>query len=798
VRPNGELVELDIQLRALDLKGGRALLATGRDNTDIRHALNELRKSEERYRTLFEHSGDGILIHDTEGRIVEANRQICETIGYTRDELLKLHIADLQAPNTKAGESGRRAVRKLQHEVFAVLETDFLKKSGEIIQGEVRSSAFELKGKTFYHAVFRDITERKRAQKALGDQKQRLDYIIEGTDIGTWEWNILTGETTFNERWAQMVGFTLDELSPISIQTWTNLCHPDDLAGSHNLLNECFKGEADYYECEMRMRHKNGDWIWVHQKGKVATWTAEGKPEWMFGTQQDISERRRAQERLAKSEARFRSYVESAPDGIFVIDENGRHVDANPAACRISGYTREELLGMSIVNFAHGDDRESALRHFEDAKHTGVSSGEFRSINKEGAVRILMIDVVQLSDTRYLCFSKDVTETREMESHLRQAQKMEAVGQLAGGIAHDFNNQLSGILGYADILRHDVANNEELVGHTDKIILSVKRAASLTAQLLAFSRKGKYQNTIVDIHRIVFEVVNILKHSIDKRIDISQELDANPCTTRGDPGQLQNAVLNLALNARDAMPNGGKLTIATKSMYIDEKKRASLQCSVTPGEYLRIRVTDTGEGMDEETQRRVFEPFFTTKRPGKGTGMGLAAVYGTVTNHGGCVMTKSAPGKGSTFSIYLPVCRESVDAPVKQSPVSRIGDNAHILLVEDENGVRDVVKRMLTMMGYRVTTCRDGVEAVEAYNRQWRKIDIVLLDVVMPRMDGEETFKALREINPNVIALVFSGYNLEGQAQRIVDMGARGFIQKPFRSGELIATLAKVLEPHSK
>jgi signal transduction histidine kinase/ActR/RegA family two-component response regulator len=391
-------------------------------------------------------------------------------------------------------------------------------------------------------------------------------------------------------------------------------------------------------------------------------------------------------------------------------------------------------------------------------------------------------------------YVKDITEQRRLEQQLRQVEKMEAIGQLAGGIAHDFNNQLAGIVGFADLLRREVAGDPNLAELADDILKGAKRATELTSQLLAFARKGKYRVIPVDIHALIGEVVALLSRSIDKRITIQQQLDARASIVDGDPSQLQNTLLNLGLNARDAMPEGGELTLATETVDLDTDYCRRNMFEIRPGTYLRICVTDTGMGMDPETVNHVFEPFFTTKESGKGTGMGLAAVYGTIRNHHGAVNVYTEQGHGSTFSVYLPLSdtADPVDGERRDQEQEPVKGTGHILLVDDEEVVLDSGARMLRRLGYTVATCGNGADAVKLYRGTWENVDAVILDMVMPVMGGKETFSEMKKINPGVQVLLSTGYSLNGEAQVIVDMGAKGFIQKPFRTAELSHKLANI------
>lgn len=383
---------------------------------------------------------------------------------------------------------------------------------------------------------------------------------------------------------------------------------------------------------------------------------------------------------------------------------------------------------------------------------------------------------------------KTAAEKKRLEAELRQSEKMQAIGQLAGGIAHDFNNQLCGILGYADLLYYELADHPEWREYAKEILTAVKRSSGLTHQLLAFARKGKNLAVSVDCHKLIGEVVSLLKRSVDKRIEIRTSLLPGNAVTTGDPSQLQNAILNIALNARDAMPEGGTITLMTEWARLNETdcRGRFAQYDVEAGPFIRLSVQDTGAGMSPEILPRIFEPFFTTKDVGKGTGMGLAAVYGTLRNHRGAIEVESTADRGTTFHLYLPVVE---DLPSENDPENgkAIGNRkkAHILVVDDEPVVRTLSEKLLLRLGYAVTICKDGKEAVKKYQASWREIDLVLLDLIMPAMNGRDTFLAMRKINPEVAVLISSGYSLDEAAQGLLDQGVRDFIQKPFKASVL-------------
>jgi signal transduction histidine kinase len=382
-------------------------------------------------------------------------------------------------------------------------------------------------------------------------------------------------------------------------------------------------------------------------------------------------------------------------------------------------------------------------------------------------------------------------ERRVLEERLRQSEKMEAIGQLAGGIAHDFNNQLAGIMGFAELLR-DRLGDEGLRRYAENILKASKRAADLTRKLLAFARRDILAKAPTDVHAILGEVVALLQHSVDKRIDIQVSLDATSSVIPGDPGELQNAFLNLALNARDAMPQGGRLILGT-TIFQHKRRKAGLD--LAPGRYLHVAVTDTGIGMSAETKRHMFEPFFTMKGPGKGTGLGLASAYATVRGHMGDITVESEVGQGTTFHLYLPFGPAQPTEMEIVVPDIRCQASGSILLVDDEEVFRDLGAEILRGAGYRVHTCNNGEDALSAVDQSGPKFDLVILDLMMPRLGGRDTLVALRKVDPLIRVLLVSGFPRGGEAQLVMDEGAAGFLQKPFQRADLLHAVANALAP---
>ncbi len=536
---------------------------------------------------------------------------------------------------------------------------------------------------------------------------------------------------------------------------------------------------------------------------------------------QDISIRKRIKEAVQESEEKWHALVEHVPDVILRVDTDGVIRFVNHS---FTGIPAEQLVGMSIFDLAEHKNRgrmrevvsrvinEAITDKFEWQYRTQdgadlwieVHAGPIISDNKVVAITLIATDITQrkkteqeiiaLNENLEQLVDERTAELRESQEHLRRSEKMEAIGQLAGGIAHDFNNQLTGILTCAEMLKSSLSENKELQELAKTVVTAARRASHLTAQMLTFARKGKYQSIPVNIHTVIDDVISLLEHSIDKSIRIKKQFETHLPVVVGDPGQYQNALLNLAINARDAMPDGGVITFSTKVKALTEEICERESLTIPPGQYVRIRVSDNGVGMDEETQKHIFEPFFTTKEPGKGTGMGLAAVYGAVETHKGAITVNSKRGNGSTFTLYFPLHDPTKHRiALKDTSVIPIIGKARILIVDDEDIVRDTLKKVLKRLGYSVHACRNGREAVKFYKKSWQEVDLILLDMIMPRMGGKEAFLAMKKINPAIKAFLISGYSLSDETRHLLDKGVKGFIQKPYSVGEISQRIAEEL-----
>ncbi len=757
---------------------------------------------------LDEFSGKAVLIVEDQVDIAEAIRmvfkqaildvQIASSVTAALEALRSLRFSaillDLVIPNEDSW-AVLRAANALKPKIPVIVMTGL--GDERIAAKAFRQGACDYMIKTldFYEqlpAALLRAFKLSEANETLCAQEMLLHAVVKGTTDAIFIKDCQRRYLVVNNAAAQLIGRDAKEIIG---STDHDLLPHENAERIAEDDNRCLQtGESLTFSEEMDFA--TGKTVLLTTKSPI--WDDKNQIAGLIGVARDVTELKRTEEVLRINERHFRSALEAAKMSAWQYDGALDRVNFDERGLEFMGLDRDRPDGTyaEFLALLHADDRatveEAVAKSMAKAVHYRT---EFRVPQKDGSMRWLATNGHAYIDPgsgakRMLGVMWDISERKKSEERMLQAEKINALGQLAGGVAHDFNNQLSIILGYCEMLEQQLQESDPK-RFVRNILTATQRSAALTKNLLAFARKGQYQKTPVNIHRILAETTEMLERSLDKKIVIVQDLKAHAPVTLGDPSQLQNALLNLAINARDAMPNGGVLTFSTENVLRADLNGAAHSNDLNADEYIRINVRDTGTGMSDEVQRHLFEPYFTTKPVGKGTGMGLASVYGTVKNHKGAVQVHSQLGRGTTFKVYLPVERDTAAALPPKIKNVRSLKKLRILLVDDEEIVRSMLSYTLSSRGHMVREAFNGRDAVEIYKRHWNEIDLVILDMIMPEMNGSETFREMKKLNPRIKALVSSGYSQE-EVQAILDEGVTGFIEKPFEQHRLDALLERV------
>ncbi len=539
------------------------------------------------------------------------------------------------------------------------------------------------------------------------------------------------------------------------------------------------------------------------RRGTKASAPVDDKPSLIEGTVENISEHKRADDALRDSQERLLGIISSAMDAIITVDDKQRIIVFNRAAEQIFHCPASEAIGQTIDKFIPQRFHEAHREHIRSFGQTGTSSRSMyspgtlmgvRADGEEFPVEATISQVKTGSERLYTVILRDISVRKRTEDELRQAQKMEAVGHLAGGIAHEFNNYLGIIMGYSDQMAQEEIQSESLRLGLAEIKGATQKTASLTRQLLAFSRKQLIEPTVLDLNASVWDAHKLLRRLIPANIDVIPVLHPDLGKVKADPAQIQQILINLVVNARDAMPQGGKITIDTAEVVLDEEF-ASRHVDILPGDYVMLSVNDTGEGIDAETLAHIFEPFFTTKQAGKGTGLGLSTTYGIVKQSGGHITVASVQGRGTTFRVYLPKLAETHDdSPTAPHSKPMPTGIATIVLVEDESSLRRLMRTTLERQGYRVLEAKDGAEGLSLCRHNLEHIDLVVTDLAMPRMTGLQLKEKVVALRSSMKFLLISGYaeDLLGSREQIANAG--DFLEKPFLPDELARRVREILD----
>ncbi len=809
VHCSGRRIPILKSIQPVHIGGRDLLLESFVDISDRKRMEESLRRSEQRYRSIVEHINDALYMHDFDGILLDVNDNTCSLLGYTREELIGSHLSCFDGPENARHIPER--MKSLMETGILVFDGEHLRKDGTLVPTSVSARVVSREGRGIVQSFLRDITERKRAEEILRIERQRLASIIEGTNVGTWEWNVQTGETIFNERWAEIVGFRLEELEPISVTTWQNLAHPDDLKISQELIEKHFAGILDYYDCECRMKHKDGSWVWVHDRGKVIERTEDGKPLRMCGTHSDITTRKRAEEALRESEQKARGFLDSSFGFIGLLAPDGTVLEINKTALDFAGITMADVQGERFWNtvwWSHSLEMQDLIRmSVKSAAEGKLIRGEATHPAQDGTFHTIDFTLKPVPDdtgriVRLIAEGHDITERKQAEENLRKAMEAANAANVAksrflANMSHEIRTPMNAILGFAELLTQETLSAEQ-ADFVKTIRNSGVHLLSLINDILDFSKieAGKMQLDIADC-----SLVEILNHmeslmtpfAAEKGLRFEvREQTVLPPVIRTDPIRLRQCLTNLVNNAIK-FTDTGHVLVRTALTQTDGKP------------FIRFDIEDTGPGIPAEVQDKIFEAFeqadgSTTRKYG-GTGLGL-----TITRHltellGGKLSLTSEPGKGTIFTIEIPAnidiqnqtAQNRRNFPILQDREHTLPDRfeGHVLVAEDVRTNQVLIRILLEQLGLRTTIVDNGQSAIEQVLS--KAFDLIIMDMQMPTLNGFDAARQLRKrgIQTPIVALTAGA--IKGDQQKCLAAGCDEYLAKPIDRKQLIAVLAKYL-----
>jgi len=789
----------ELEARLVDAEDRRRSAATGDVEHDRRRLID-----------IMESTTDLVGTSTPDGSFLYLNKAGRRLLGLSDDaDIAQLNARSMHSPGVAQFIVEVGLPKAISDGSFSH-ETTLLRADGSEIPVSqlILSHKFPTGELEYLSTIIRDTSERSRAETALAQSEEEFRSIIQATPMGIHMYELKPGgdlvftganpaaDTILGVDNSQFVGLTLEEAFPP--MRGTELV--DRYREAASAGTPWRTSQVNYEDDQIAGAYE----VHVFQ-------TSPGRIAALF---LDITDRLKAEAALRESEQRHRALFESMAQGVVYQDADGRITEANPAAERILGLTIDQMTDRTSM-----DPRWKAVREngseLPGSEHpamvslrTGRPANALMGVDNPRESGRRWIDVWSTPQFRegepepFRVFSTftDITDRlsarrrrEELEQQLRQSQKMDAIGQLAGGIAHDFNNLLTTISGYSELVWEDIGEDSQLRSDVGEIRKAAERAAALTQQLLAFSRKQIISPRVLDINKHIDDAHNMLGRLLGETIELKLSIGAGSCRVEADPGQIDQVLINLAVNARDAMPEGGVLELSAGHATLDEQFCRTVP-DVEPGEFVAITVRDTGHGMSQETLGRIFEPFFTTKEAGRGTGLGLSTVYGIVKQNRGAVKISSHPGEGTTATIYLPVAVTEAQEYVETPQPDKLGGDETILLVEDEEAVKSLTEKLLTSRGYSVISADDTKHAIQICENQDRHIDLLLTDVVMPQMDGRELYDQLSIIRPRLRVLYMSGYAVDVIARHGVLDRDITFIAKPFSLSTLASRIREVME----
>lgn len=763
----------------------------------LERADRKRRRADELFQLAVKASPNAVFMANANGIIVLANEQLEKSLRYSSGELLGKSI-DLLVPERYRPRHER--LRKtyleqptaLSHPYSEPLnagrEITALRRDGSEIPIEIRLSSARLEDETLVLASVIDLSARRLAEERfLATFEQGVVGIAHVSPEGKW--------LRVNQKLCDILGQGREELLSQSIQS---LVQPEAQSAGPDFMEQLLSGALQVHSCERRTCRPSGVAVWIHLTATLVR-TPAGAPDYFLAVIEDVSRRRQAEEKLTTAEARLLSLSESNIIGFVVGDYEGHIADANPAFLNMLGYTREEVLRRKIrwTDLTAPEYRELDRRALEQLRSMGAAHPwEKEFICKDGVrIHVLIgLSLLKGSVDTYIAFVLDLSDRKQLEDQLRQAQRMEVIGRLAGGVAHDFNNLLTPIIGYSALILAQMSPSAPFYEDLAEVHKAGQRASVLTRQLLAFSRKQVLQPKETELNALVRDASKLLRPLLGSHVNLVLALAEQLRLVKVDAGQIEQALMNLAANARDAMPHGGTLTIETANVDLSESY-VSTHPDITPGRYTVLTVSDTGVGMSKEVVSHLFEPFYTTKERGRGTGLGLATVHGIVKQNQGHIWVYSELERGSTFKLYFPVSDGELAAEVKEvKPPPSASGTERILLVEDEAPLRALGARVLREKGYQVLEAENGERALALAKSHQGPLELLITDVIMPGLSGGEVADQIVAMRPTIKVLFISGYTENSIVHHgVLDQG-RELLDKPFTPDSLLRRVRAILD----
>jgi|GEM_PF-466745 len=840
----GELRWTNYSCRPVFSQGGAyaGLRGSFSDISFLKQAELAIVASEEKFKLFFEQASDAIFIIRADGRISEANNEACSRYGYSREEMIGKEMGQFDTPEHFRYAAERLALVMQVGQI--TFETCHRCKDGLSLPVEVKARLIDFNGEKAVLAVARDVRDRKRADELVRRQNEYLTAFHEtslglvrrlevssllqailvraGRLVGTEHCYVYLVDgpgsgMTMVYRSGVFEGFVCHSIEPgdgMAGHVWTTgePFHVDDysrwehrlpdpdrtvlraMAGVPLKSNDRVIGVLGLAFIEEGQRFDEESMAILTQFGELAS-VALDNAQLHDAARRELVERQKAEERLRKLSVA----VEQNPASIIILDTSGTIEYVNPGFSELTGYSAAETVGQNARMLKSDDTGPEEYRRLWETISGGSKwRGEFHNRKKNGEPYWEQTLIAPIRDeggviTHFISINEDITDRKQLENELHHSQKMEAIGQLAGGIAHDFNNILTAVIGYASIMQIKLPEDSPLRNGVEQILATAERGSGLTKGLLAFSRKQHTSTRYINLNEIVERVQQLLHRLLNEDIRLATRLAAEELPVMVDSVQIEQVLMSLAANARDAMPGGGEIVVRSELVDIDAAF-AGMNGLGKPGRFALLAVSDTGQGMDEETVSHIFEPFFTTKETGKGTGLGLSIAYGIIKKHNGCILCNSEKGVGTTFNIYLPCSgAEPADTDQGQPPTHSRAGKQVILLADDNDSTRRFTREVLEEFGYAVIEAEDGRQALDKFQEHRERVGMLILDVIMPEMKGREVYDAIRSANPGVKVLFTSGYTEEIiRSQEILDE-SMAFIPKPYMPKELLMKIREVL-----